>query len=110
MMDNYENIYMADGDLTNCTIRKISTDGYVTTYAGTGIRGFSGDCGPAPSAKLNHPSDIVFDKHGDMLIADELNNRIRKVDNVGMLTKTRKEFDLGITENSCWELLEYQLK
>lgn len=74
------NLYVADtGDQL---VRKINAGtGIITTVAGTnGQPGFSGDGGPARSAKLHSPSGLVVDKAGNLYISDTLNNRVRKVD------------------------------
>ena len=70
------NLYIADRG--NHRIRKVS-GGVITTVAGNGLRGFSGDDGPATSAQLNSPSGIAVDSAGNLYISDHGNNRIRKV-------------------------------
>lgn len=77
-------IYIAEFE--NARIRKISPQGIITTIAGTGIQGFSGDGGPATAAQLNHPSGIALDAAGNLLIADRRNHRIRKVGTDGVIT------------------------
>ena len=77
-IDAAGNIYVAN--YTNSRIRKIS-NGVITTVAGTGAAGFSGDNGPATSAKIALPQGIAVDGNGTLYIADEYNNRIRKVTN-----------------------------
>jgi streptogramin lyase len=63
------------------TVRRLdSKTGVATTVAGTGVAGFSGDNGPASSARLNDPHSIGFDRAGNLYIADVRNHRIRKVD------------------------------
>lgn len=79
------NVYIA-GDVNNGTIRKVSPAGVVTTVAGTGIPGFSGDGGPATAAQLNGARDVALDAGGNLYIADTDNNRIRKVDTAGIIT------------------------
>jgi hypothetical protein len=72
-------------DLSN-RIRKITPDGIVTTVAGSGIAGFAGDGGPATNAQLNHPTGVVVDATGGILIADQHNYRVRRVDPSGTIT------------------------
>jgi PKD repeat protein/sugar lactone lactonase YvrE len=66
-------------------IRKVS-NGIITTVAGTGKAGFSGDGGPGTSAQINEPSDIAFDRAGNLYIADTGNNRVRKLSPDGIIT------------------------
>jgi len=67
-------------------IRKVDTAGVITTVVGTGITGHTGDGGPATAATLSFPAGIRFDSAGNLLIADQLNNDIRKVDTAGIIT------------------------
>ncbi len=77
-IDPQGNIYIADRD--NHRIRRVSVaDGLISTVAGTGEFGFSGDGGDAKSAKLDTPYTVTLDKQGNFYIADAGNNRIRKV-------------------------------
>lgn len=76
------NLYIADS-LVN-RIRKVS-NGVITTVAGNGTAGYSGDDGPATSAELNDPGGVAADSAGNLYIADTLNNLIRKVAN-GVIT------------------------
>ncbi|HEY7392086.1 MAG TPA: hypothetical protein VH640_26445, partial [Bryobacteraceae bacterium] len=76
-VDSAGNLYVVD-DATN-RIRKVTTGGAITTVAGNGMAGFSGDGGPATSASLNAPSSVAVDSAGNIYIADLNNNRIRKV-------------------------------
>ncbi len=78
-IDGAGNIYIADTG--NNVIRKIgAADGLITTVAGNGIAGYSGDGGPAGSARLNSPAGIIVDNSGTVYIADTANHRIREVD------------------------------
>ncbi len=78
--DAIGNLYIAD--LGNNRIRTINTAGIISTIVGTGTLGYSGDGGQATAAKLNNPTGIVLDITGNLFIADEYNQRIRKVTNV----------------------------
>jgi len=78
-VDNEGNLFIAD--INNHRIRKVdASTGVISTVAGNGARGFSGDGGPAISAQLHAPYDVAFDSSGNLFIADMSNNRIRKVD------------------------------
>jgi uncharacterized protein (TIGR03437 family) len=81
-VDTAGNLYIADTD--NSRIRKVS-NGVITTVAGNGTLGFSGDNAPATSAQLNHPTGVAVDAPGNVYIVDSFNSRIRKVSN-GVIT------------------------
>jgi Adenylate and Guanylate cyclase catalytic domain/NHL repeat len=81
-LDSNGLLYIVDGN----QVRRINADRTVSTIAGTGRAGFSGDGGPATSADLNAPQSIAIDSAGDIFIADSQNNRIRRVDPVGTIT------------------------
>lgn len=70
------NLYIADAE----RIRKIAS-GIITTVAGGGMYGYSGDGGPAASAQLDSPVGLAIDAAGDIYIADQFNNRIRMISN-----------------------------
>ena len=78
------NLYIADEN--NHRIRRVDPSGTITTFAGTGERGFSGDGGPAGEAQLDHPRGVAVDASGNLFIADYGNKRIRKVDASGTIT------------------------
>ncbi len=83
-MDASGNIYIADN---NDTIRKVdAATQEITTVAGTGTGGYSGDGGQATSAMLLDPFDVSVDSSGNIYIADKGNHRIRKVDTSGIIT------------------------
>ena len=83
-LDQKGNLYIADRG--NNRIRKVDTQGIITTVAGDGTHFFAGDYGPATRASLAYPTDVVVDDQGNLYIADRNNNRIRKVDPLGILT------------------------
>ncbi|HXD92565.1 MAG TPA: T9SS type A sorting domain-containing protein [Bacteroidia bacterium] len=82
--DASNNLYISDGG--NSNIRKVSTSGIISTFAGNGSAGYSGDGGQATNAKLNQPNGMVFDALGNMYIADFGNNLIRKINTAGVIT------------------------
>ena len=83
-VDAAGNLYIADEN--NHRIRKVDSSGIITTIAGSGDRGFSGDGGPATQAQLARPSGVAVDTAGNLYIADHDNRRIRKVDPSGTIT------------------------
>jgi len=82
-VDSAGNLYIADK--TNQRVRKVDTAGVVTTVAGNGAQGYSGDGGPATAAQLRQPSDVTVDSAGNLYIADSANYSIRKVDSTGTI-------------------------
>lgn len=78
------NLYVADSG--NHRVRKIATDGTITTFAGTGEPGFGGDGGPAARAQLNAPYGVSVDRHGQVFVADQRNHRVRKITLAGIIT------------------------
>jgi sugar lactone lactonase YvrE len=76
--------FVADSD--NHRIRKIDRKGRITTFAGTGTPGFSGDGGPAAQAALNFPLGLATDTVGNLFVADTRNRRIRRIDRRGIIT------------------------
>ena len=78
-VDGRGNVYIADRG--NSRIRKVDADtGVITTVAGSGSAGFSGDGGPAIDAEIADPRDVAVDAGGDLLFADARNSRVRRVD------------------------------
>src|SRR5205823_6450678 len=67
-------------------IQKLAPNGTITTVAGTGTAGYSGDGGPATAAQLSFPFGVTLGADGSLYIADSNNNRIRKVDPSGIIT------------------------
>jgi hypothetical protein len=83
-LDAAGNLYIADQE--HNTIRKVDTNGMISTVAGTGNGGFGGDGGPATGASLQFPFGVAVDRSGNLFIADLFNHRIRKVDTNGIIT------------------------
>ena len=83
-VDASGNIYVAD--YFNNRIRKVSLTGIITTIAGTGGAGYSGDGGPATGAQLNNPVGLAFDGGGNLYVADANNDRIRKISAAGIIS------------------------
>ena len=82
--DSAGNLYVADDN--NNRIRRIDPSGVVTTVAGTGGPGYTGDGGPARSAQLRNPRGVAVDGRGSIFIADSMNARIRMVDPAGVIS------------------------
>jgi sugar lactone lactonase YvrE len=76
-IDTQDNLYLTEW--LGHTVLKIAANGSVTTIAGTGVAGFSGDGGPATAAQLYGPSAVAIASDGAVYIADSGNNRVRKV-------------------------------
>src|SRR5580698_10720228 len=76
-MDSSGNLYIADRD--NNRIRRVSPGGTISTVAGTGTIGNTGDGGLAAEAQLNAPSSVSVDAAGNLYVADTGNQRVRKV-------------------------------
>ena len=84
-LDVSQNLYISEK--VNNKIRKISSSGIVSSYAGTGTAGSNGDGGAASSAQLNHPEGIFMDAtHSYLYIADTYNHKIRRISSAGIIT------------------------
>ncbi len=83
-LDSVGNFYIAQ--YRQNRIRKVGTDGIITSVAGDGTAGYSGDGGPATDALLNGPDSVALDSAGNIYIADRRNHRVRKVDKDGIIT------------------------
>jgi sugar lactone lactonase YvrE len=95
-LDGSGNLYIAD--YGNNVIRKVNTSGVITTIAGTGLAGFSGDGGQATAAKLNEPNIGIFDAAGNLYVSDASNNRVRKITNVDVATGVGNFFNINNTD------------
>ena len=84
VLDPSGNLYIAEGAANR--VRKVSTGGIITTIAGTGSQGYSGDGSAAASALLNDPEALVLDSAGNLYIVDSGNAAIRKVNAAGIIS------------------------
>ena len=91
-VDKSGNLYIADG--LNNRVRKIS-GGVISTVAGNGTAGYTGDKGPATSAELNNPTGVALDSSGNLYIADSANNVVRMVTSSGTITTFAGNNTLG---------------
>ena len=82
--DTAGNIYFADS--RNNVIRKVSTSGVITTIAGTGTAGYTGDGGAATAAELRTPAGLAIAPDGTLLVTDNGNNVIRMINPAGMIS------------------------
>ena len=83
-VDRAGNVYIADSG--NNAIRKVTVDGIIHHFAGSGSQGFDGDGGAASSASLFQPTGLAVDNAGNLYIADSFNQRVRKVAQDGTIT------------------------
>ena len=83
-VDGAGNVYVADRG--NHAIRRIDSQGVITTFAGTGKRGYAGDGRAATTALLDYPQQVVADGEGNVYVADRGNHRIRRIDSQGVIT------------------------
>ncbi len=77
-------LYIADSG--NERIRRVDPSGTISTMAGTGVPGYSGDGGPAVAAQFDGPRGLAGDGAGNLYVADDNNNRIRRIDPSGVIT------------------------
>jgi uncharacterized protein (TIGR03437 family) len=94
-VDGAGNVYFTEGGLNSSRVRKIATNGTISTVAGNGTMGYSGDGGQATSASLNTPSGVAIDTSGNIFIADGGNQRVRKVTPAGVISTVAGNGTLG---------------
>jgi len=83
-LDGSSNVFVSD--IAAHRIYKVDSRGQLQLVAGTGGAAFSGDNGPAKQASLNSPHDLIFDREGNLIVADSGNHRIRRIDRNGVIT------------------------
>ena len=86
VLDKQQNLYIVDR--LNAVIRRVDArSGVITTLAGTGVKGFAGDGGPATRAQFREPNDCFLDGHDGLLVADVIDWRVRRIDlGTGIIT------------------------
>ena len=83
-VDSLGNVYIAD--TLDQAVRKVTPNGVITTLAGNGSPGYSGDGGPANQARLNQPRGVAVDAGGNVYVADTGNAQVRRIDTQGTIT------------------------
>ncbi|MDX1980736.1 MAG: SMP-30/gluconolactonase/LRE family protein, partial [Bryobacteraceae bacterium] len=105
-VDREGNVYIADSG--NNRIRRVTPAGVINTIAGTGVRGFAGDGGPAVAAQLAGPQGVAVDTLGNLYVADTANHRIRRIDRSGTISTVAGTGEPG-TEGAGGPALQAQL-
>jgi TonB family protein len=95
-------LYIADTD--NARIRSVSPDGIIRTVAGTGVTTFSGDGGPAISAQIGLPYDVAVDRSRNIFLADDRNQRVRKIAPDGVVTTVMEGDTIGVATDPAGNL------
>jgi trimeric autotransporter adhesin len=94
-VDGEGNVYITEHH--GHRVRKVSASGTITTFAGTGVRGSSGDGGPATSATLSEPYGLAVDRGGNVYVAEHTGMRVRKIDRRGRITTLAGSGALGLS-------------
>lgn len=92
-LDGNGSLFIADSG--NQRIRKVTRDGTITTIAGMGVAGYSGDGGSAVAAQLNNPGGLAIDRSGNLLFADTANHRIRRITPGGTIDTIAGTSEIG---------------
>jgi len=98
-IDSGGNLYFTDVNTNR--VRKVSTSGIITTIAGNGGKGFSGDGLQATNATLNGPRGVGLDNAGNIYIADTMNARVRKVNMAGVITTVAGNGQAGVPQDGA---------
>ena len=86
-------LYVADRN--NHRVRRVHSDGIITTVVGVGEPDCCGDGGPAVKANIKSPFRMMFDQKGNLYFSDRDNNRIRKIDKEGIITTVAGHSNIG---------------
>ncbi|MDE0102383.1 MAG: hypothetical protein OXN89_08380 [Bryobacterales bacterium] len=97
--DRFGNLYVADQ--YNYRIRRIDPEGVITTVAGTGKKGHSGDGGKATEASLDGPTALAIDRSGNLYFAEFYCHRVRRVDPEGLITTIAGTGEQGCACDGC---------
>jgi uncharacterized protein (TIGR03437 family) len=92
--DSAGNLYISDS--ADSRIRKVSPTGIISTFAGTGFPGFSGDRGPAAQAEIDTPGGIAIDANNNVYFADRGNNRVRRISPDGTINTVAGNGSMGV--------------
>lgn len=92
-VDSLGNVYFPDESFHR--VRKVDANGVITTFAGTGSAGYSGDGGPAVQASINTPTGVCLDAQNNVYLNDLSNRRIRKITPQGIITTVAGNGTLG---------------
>lgn len=95
--DRAGNVYISDQ--ASHVIRKVNTLGIISTIAGVGFGGYSGNGGQATAAKLNNPAGMAFDATGNLYFADQGNHVVRKISTAGIISTVAGNDTMGFTGN-----------
>jgi sugar lactone lactonase YvrE len=91
-------VYLADAK--DHRVRKIDSTGVISTVAGTGVAGYTGDGDPAATAKIDSPRDVAVDASGNLYIADDTQNVVRKVSTSGVISTFAGKGSAGYSGDS----------
>jgi len=98
-LDSSGNFYIAD--TAGNTVRQVTPGGTITTLAGTGLPGYTGDSGPATAAQLNGPQGVVVDSSGNVYISDSSNEVVREITTDGNIATFAGDGTMGYSGNGA---------